>query len=155
MLHQQRLFRRRLGPPWHRTDILRPARISKHILDLLERLARRLGERNQDVQEHGDVEDAEEDVGVPLDVDESGGHEVAEGEIKSPVRRGGQGDGFAAHAERVEFGRVDPAYGTPGWGVGGDEEVGAGDDGFGWGAGDGPGGFGGVVYTLRACVMAV
>ena len=107
------------------------------------------------MHQHGGVEDAEDDVRLPLDVDEGGGHEVAEGEVEGPVGRGGERDGLAAHAQRVEFRRVDPGDGAPGGRVGGDEEVGAGDDGFGGGPADGPGGFGRVVDAVGAGVVAV
>ena len=141
--------RPRQGPhePW-------PLRC-KQGLDLLERLARRLGEGEEDVHQHREIEHPEDDVRLPLDVDKGGRDEVAEGEIEGPVGRRGQRDGLAPHAQRVQFRRVDPRDGTPGWGEGGDEEVGAGDDGFGGGAGDGPRGFGGVVDAVGAGVVAV
>lgn len=107
------------------------------------------------MHQHCEIEHAEDDICLPLDIDEGGGDEVAEGEIEGPVRGRGERDGFPADAEGVEFRRVDPGDGTPGGGVGGDEEVGAGDDGFGRGARDGPGGFGGVVDAVGAGVVAV
>lgn len=107
------------------------------------------------MHEHCEVEDAEDDVSFPLDVFESGRDEVTEGEIEGPVRGGGECDGFAADAKRVEFGRVDPGDWTPGGGEGGDEQIGTGDDGFGWGPGDGPGSFGGVIYALWARIVTV
>lgn len=155
MLQQDRLARSDARLPRQRPYVLGPERIRKHILDLLERLARRLGEREEDVHEHGEVEDAEDDVGFPLDVFEGGRDEVAEGEVEGPVGGGGERDGFAADAEGVEFRRVDPGDGAPGGGVGGDEQIGTGDDGFGRGPGDGPGSFGGVVHALGARVVTV
>ena len=107
------------------------------------------------MDEHCEAEDAKDDVRLPLDVFKGGGDEVSEGEVECPVGRGRERDGLAADAEGVEFGRVDPGDGAPGGGVGGDEEVGAGNDGFGRGPADGPGGFGGVVHAVGAGVVAV
>ena len=154
-LQPDRLARHDARLPRQGANVPGPRRVRKHVLDLLERLARRLREREEDVHQHGQVEDAEDDVRLPLDVDESGRDEVAEGEVEGPVRRRGERDGLAAHAQRVQFGRVDPGDGAPGRGVRGDEEVGAGDDGFGGGARDGPGGFGHVADALGAGVVAV
>ena len=44
---------------------------------------------------HGDTEDAKNEVGLPLDVDESGWSEVAEGEVEDPVGSRGQGYSLA------------------------------------------------------------
>ena len=85
------------------------------------------------MHQHGEIEHAENHIRLPFDIDESRGDEVSECEIESPVRRRGERNSLAAHAQRVEFWGVNPRDGTPGWGVGGDEEVGAGDDGFGGG----------------------
>ena len=128
--------------PRRRPNKFDPARVLEDIDDLLERLAGRLGEHEEGVDEHADAEDAEHDVGAPLDVDERRRHEVAEGEVEGPVGRRGKRDGLAAHAQRVEFGRVDPGYRAPGRRVRGDEQVRAGDDGFGGRALDEGGGFG-------------
>ena len=91
---------------------------------------------------HCSVEDAEDDVDFPLDVDESGRYEVGEGEVEDPVCGCGERNCLAADAEREEFGRVDPRDGPPGGGVGRDEEVGASDDGAAGGPADLPGFFG-------------
>ena len=155
LLQLDRLPRNDMRLPRQGPDEFRSQRVRKHVLDLFQRLARRLREGEEDVDSHGEAEDAEDEVRLPLDVFKGGRDEVAQSEIKGPVGRGGERDGLAAHAERVEFGRVDPGDGAPGGGVGGDEEVGAGDDGFGRGAADGPGGFGGVVHTVGAGVVAV
>ena len=136
-------------------DVLGSERVGEHLLDLLEGLARGLGEGEEHVQEHGGVEDAEDDVDLPLDVDERGGHEVAEGEVEDPVRGGGERDGLAADAEGEELGWVNPADGTPCGCVTGHEEVGTGDDGFGWWTRERPGGFGNVADALGAGVRAV
>jgi hypothetical protein len=56
----------------------------EHFLDILESLARRLGEEEESVDCHGGAEDAEDEVDAPLDVDESGWDEVGEGEVEDP-----------------------------------------------------------------------
>ena len=155
LLQLNRLPRNNVRLPRQGPDELRSQRVRKHVLDLLQRLARRLREGEEDVDGHGEAEDTEDEVRLPLDIFKGGRDEVAQGEVEGPVGRGGERDGLAAHAERVEFGRIDPGDGTPGGGVRGDEEVGAGDDGFGRGAANGPGGFGGVVHAVGAGVVAV
>ena len=120
-----------VGLPRESADVLGSERVGEHLLDLLERLACSLGEGEQDVQEHGGVEDTEDDVDLPLNVDESGWDEVAEGEVEDPVGGGGEGDGLATDAKGEELRWVDPADWTPCWCVTGHEEVGACDDGFG------------------------
>ena len=107
------------------------------------------------MHQHGEVEDAEDEVRLPLDVDKGGRDEVAEGEVEGPVGRGSERDGLAAHTQGIKFRRVDPGDGAPGRGVGGDEEVGAGDDGLGRRAGDLPRGFRRAIHALWAGVMAV
>ena len=155
VLQQNRLARHNARLPRQRPHILRPQRIRKHRLHLLQRLPRRLRERQQHMHEHRDVEDAKDDVRLPLYVFKGWRDEVAQREIERPVRGRGQRDRLAAHAQRVEFRRVDPGDGAPGRSVRGDEEVGAGDDGLGRRARDGPGGLGRVVDALGAGVVAV
>lgn len=60
------------------------------------------------MEEHGDAEDAEDDVDFPGDVLKGGRDKVGECKIEDPVCRGAEGDCFAADAERVEFWWVDP-----------------------------------------------
>ena len=100
----------------------------EYTLHILQRLAGRLWEQ-------------EPDVDFPLDVDEGWGHEVGEGKVEDPVCGYGERDCLAADAEGEEFGWVDPRDGALGWGVGGDEEVCAGDDSAARGAADLPGFF--------------
>lgn len=138
MLQQERLLRNDMRLPRQRPHILGSQRIRKHILHLLQRLPRRLREREEDMHQHREVEHAEDDVRLPLDVDKRRRDEVAQGEVEGPIRRRGERNGFPAHAQWLQFGRVNPGDGAPGGGVGGDEEVGASDDGFGWRAGDCP-----------------
>lgn len=77
-------------------------------LNLFQRLASRLGEHKEDVEEHGRAEDGEDKVRLPLDVDKRGGNEVGESKVEDPVGGGGEGDGLATDAEREQLRRVDP-----------------------------------------------
>lgn len=79
---------------------------------------------------HGDAEDSEDDVGLPLDVDEGRGNEVSESEVEDPVARGSQSVGLATEVVGEQLWWVDPGDGAPSWGVRGNEEVGAGNDGL-------------------------
>lgn len=77
-------------PGWHAAH--------EHLLDIFERLSARLGEAEEDVDGHGCAEDTEDDVHLPLDVDERGRDEVREGEVEDPVGARGDGDGLATDA---------------------------------------------------------
>jgi hypothetical protein len=122
------VLRRLARLPSRRTKILKAIRILKHLLHLLQRLTRRLGEQQEDVDEHGRVEDGKHDVRAPLDVGKRLGHEQPQRRVEGPVERGAQRDALAAQLEREELGRVDPGGRAHGDGEGGDEEVGAGDE---------------------------
>lgn len=100
-LQQQGLARHDVRLPRQRPHIPGSQRIRKHILHLLQRLPRRLGEGEEDVHQHREIEHPEDDVRLPFYIHKSGRHEVAQGEIEGPVRRRGEGDGFAAHAQGV------------------------------------------------------
>ena len=117
--------------PGESTNVLGPERVSEHGLNLLERLAGGFGEGKEDMQEHGGVEDAEDDVDFPLNVDKRRWDEVAQSEVEDPIGRGGKRDGLAADAQGKELGWGDPAHGTPGCRIAGPEDEGAGKDGFG------------------------
>lgn len=95
------------------------------------------------MHEHRHAKHPEEDIRLPLNILERRRHEVPEREIEGPVPRCSECYGFPAHAQGVQLGGVDPGDGAPGGRVGGDEEVAAGDEALGGGAGDGPGCFGG------------
>ena len=155
LLQPYRLPRNNARLPRQRPYILGPQRIRKHILHLLQRLARRLRKRKQHMHKHCEAKDAKDDIRLPFDVDKSGRNKVSERKVKGPVRRRGERDRLAADAQRVQFRRVDPGDGAPGRRVGRDEEIGAGDDGLGRGAADGPGGFGRVVDAVGPGVVAV
>lgn len=81
----------------------------EHIFDLFQCLAGSFREEEESVSGHGETEDAEDEVGLPFDVDEGGWGEVAKCEVKDPVGGCGDGDSFASYAEGEEFGWVDPA----------------------------------------------
>lgn len=124
--------------PSRSPNVLDTSRIRENALYILERLTCRLWEHEEDMQEHGRAEDTENDVYLPLDVYERRWNEVREREVESPVGRSAEGVGFAADAEREQFGRVHPRHRTPGDRVHRDEEIGAGDDGFGGGTAHDP-----------------
>lgn len=75
-LEQERLGRHDTRLPRRRADVFRPERIREHGLHLLERFAGRLREGEEDMDKHGEIEDAEDEVDFPLDVHESWGDEV-------------------------------------------------------------------------------
>ena len=127
------------GLPGGSTDILDSVRVGEHALDLLEGLTCSLREHEEHVETHGGTEDTEDEVSLPLDVFERGGHKVAEGEVEEPVGRSAERDSLSADTEREEFWGVDPGDRTPGDGEGGDEEVRAGDDDLAGGTFDEPG----------------
>lgn len=97
-------------------DVRLPRRHTREeqLLDILERLTARLGEAEEDVDRHGRAEDTEDDVHLPLDVDERGRNKVTQSEVEDPVGRGGDSDSLSADAKREELGRVDPRDRTPG-----------------------------------------
>lgn len=82
----------------------------KHALDLLKRLARGLWEGKEGVHRHSEVEDAEKDVSLPLDVLKSRGNEVRECKVEGPVAGRCDGDSLATQAQREELWWVDPRY---------------------------------------------
>lgn len=88
------------------------------------------------MDESGNVEDTEDDVGLPGDVLESDGDKQTESGVEGPVGRGGERSTLAAKAEREQLRRVSPRDGTPGRRKRGDEEVGDGDKSLGGSARD-------------------
>ena len=107
-----------LGLPRRASNERNARRVGKDGFDVFEGLAGCLGEHEEHVQTHGCAEDAEDDVDFPGDVGEGGRDEVAERKVEGPVGGGAEGVGFAADAEGEQLGRVDPADGAPGDGVG-------------------------------------
>lgn len=74
-----------LSLPSRRAEVLDTIGILEHGLGLFKGLSSRLGEEEEDVDECCDVEHAEDDVGLPLDVREGRGHEHAEDCVEGPV----------------------------------------------------------------------
>lgn len=103
--------------PGRSTDAFDSVGVGEDSLNLLEGLARRLREEEEDVEEHGDTEDTEDDVRPPLNIDERWRDEVGESEVEGPVGGGSESDGFATHAEWVQLRWVDPGDWTLCWGV--------------------------------------
>lgn len=118
---QQTIARLRL--PWPR-----PA-LTEHELDLLNRLARRLGVRQPRLDRSAETQHAEDDECFPADVVERGRDEEADGEIEEPVRDAGERHARRARLEGPHFCGVDPRYGREGERVDDDEEVAECDDG--------------------------
>lgn len=71
--------------PRRRSKVLEATwgRVIEDLLDLFKRLLRRLWEQEEDVDEHGDTEDAEDDVHLPTDVCKRRWHEVCKSEVES------------------------------------------------------------------------
>lgn len=143
-----------VGLPGRGADMSRPGRIGEEFLDLFERLPRRLGEHEEDVDEHGGTEATENHICPPLNVDERRRHKVTEREVEGPIGRCGERHGLATDPEGVQLRWIDPADWTPGGGVGRNEEVRAGYDRLGSGPGDGIGGFRDPVDSLWARVRS-
>jgi len=156
LLHELHPLSRDMRLPRRRAHVPRSMRIREQLLDLLKRLPSRLREHEEDMHEHSNAKNTEQDIRLPLDVLKRRRHEIAKREIEGPVPRRSERDGFPAHAQRVQFGGVDPRHGAPGGRVGGYEEVAAGDEALGGGAGDGPRCFGGFAADAAgAGVVAV
>ena len=81
--------------------------------DLLKRLSSGFREHEIDVNEHGDAEDAKDNVCAPLDVDKGRGDEVAQSEVERPVGGGSERDSLATDSEWIELGWVDPGDRAP------------------------------------------
>jgi len=81
--------------------------------DLLERLASGFGEHEIDVNEHGDAEDAKDNVCAPLNVDKGWGDEVTQSEVECPVGGGSERNSLATDSEWIELGWVDPGDRAP------------------------------------------
>lgn len=75
-------------PRWS-ADIRDAIWILKHLLSVLKRLASSLWEEEDDVDQHGQVEDTEDDVDLVSDGFERRGHEGAKRGVEGPVGGGG------------------------------------------------------------------
>lgn len=75
------------GLPCRRSQVPKTSRcrIIKDFFDFFKWLLTRLREKEQDVDEHGETEDAEHDVDFPADVGEGRWDEVGECEVEDPV----------------------------------------------------------------------
>lgn len=81
-------------------------RILKHLLRVLERLARRFREEEEDVDQHAEIEDAKNEVDFPADRGKSRRYEGSKGGIEGPIGAGGERDGLAADTKWIQFRRV-------------------------------------------------
>lgn len=117
--------------PRRRTNVLDAVGVFKDFGNLLKRLARGLGEQEEDVDSHDKIEDAKDDVGAVADVLKGWGRKQTKGGVEGPVEGGGEGHALASKTEGEQLGRIDPGHGTPRWGVRGYEEICAGNHGLG------------------------
>ena len=101
--------------------------LEEHV-DLLERLAARLREHEEGVDDAAKAEDAEDDVRAPDDVLERRRHEVGEREVEDPVSRRREADALGAVLQREDLRDVDPRARRPREAVHGDKEIRARDD---------------------------
>lgn len=62
--------------PCRSTNVLDVVRVFKHVSDFLERLAGSLREEEENMDSHACVEDAEDHIDAPLDLDEGKRDEV-------------------------------------------------------------------------------
>lgn len=109
------------GLPGRSPDVFDALGVLEDGLGLLEGLARRLGEQEEDVDEHGDEEDGEDEVRLPLDVGKGLGDEEAQRRVEGPVTRRGQRDALASESQGEQLRRVGPGDWTPGGSEGCDE----------------------------------
>lgn len=97
-----------LGLPGGNTNVLDALLVvGEDVLDLLESLSSGLGEHEEDVEEHGGAEDGEDEVDLPLDIDERRRNEVGEGKVEDPVGGRGQSNTLATDTERKNLRGVD------------------------------------------------
>lgn len=95
------------GLPSRRSKVLDTIGILKHRLGLFKSLSSCLGEEEEDVDKGCEVEHAEDDVCLPLDVREGGRHKDSEDGVEGPVSGCGECDTLSTETEREEFGWVD------------------------------------------------
>lgn len=92
------------GLPGRSANVRNAIGVLEHFLGLLQGLARSFREAEEDVEEHGNVEDTEDQIDLPSNVLERRRNKCAESGIERPVGGGGEGDTFTANAKRVQFG---------------------------------------------------
>lgn len=104
---------------------------------------------------HRSAEDPENDVHLPLDVDKRRWDEIRQREVEDPVRSRAQRDSLTTDAEREQFRWVYPGHRSPRRCIGGNKEVGAGDDGASGRSTDDPRFLRHTSQAARGCRMAV
>lgn len=90
-----------VGPPWSHIRV-------EYMIDLLERPAGSFGVHEEHVASHHRAEDAEDDVGFPLDIGKGGCDKVSEREVEDPVRGRGDANAFSPVLQGENFRAVDP-----------------------------------------------
>lgn len=71
--------------PRSRANVRQTVGVFEHLRNVFERLASRLREQEDNVDEHAQVEDAEDDVDLVANVGKRWGHEGAERSVEGPV----------------------------------------------------------------------
>lgn len=122
--------------PGGRAQVLDAVGVLEHGLRLLERLAGRLGEDEEDVEEGDGVEDGKDEVRLPLDVGKGHRGEETQRRVEGPVARRRHSHALASETEREQLRRVGPRDGTPGGSERGHKQVRAGNETLGGGARD-------------------
>ena len=91
-----------------------PARVGcEPLVDLLEAFAGRFDDEEVNDWDEGGVEDGVEEVEAPVEIVNANRRSLHDDIIEQPIARRGQGGAFSPHAERVDFGRVEPGRGDP------------------------------------------
>ena len=91
-----------------------PARVGgEPLIDLLETLARGFDDEEVDERDEGRVQHRVEQVQAPVEVVDADGGGLDDDVVEEPVAGRGEGGAFGAHAQRVDFGRVEPGDGDP------------------------------------------
>lgn len=78
-------------------DLVRPPRFHirvEYVIDLFKRPSSSLGVHEKDVASHHRAENAEDDVGFPLNVGEGRGDKVSECEVEDPISGRGNANPF-------------------------------------------------------------
>lgn len=96
-----------LSLPSRCAKVLDAVGVLEHRLGLFQSLSSCLGEEEEDVDKGCEVEHAEDDVGLPLDIGEGGGNEDSEDGVEGPVSGCCEGDTLSTEAEGEEFRWVD------------------------------------------------
>ena len=102
----------------------------EHDFHLFERKVLSFRDGKEDLDQSNEVESAKDHVHAPVNRVEERGDGEGERTVSCPVDGSGKRHGFGADTIREDLGRIRPGYRAPADGEYGNEEVGAGHDGF-------------------------